>query len=187
MIPRYYVRIGNDVRGPVDEGTVAAWIAQGMRNAQVCPEGGQVYVPMEQTPLARFMGTPPAAGKPIFVKAAGIGTVVVVAGFSIGGNLLRAANHEMAAEKKEMTLALPTPGASGVLHSGKPITLCAVPKHSGWGWPCRSGGRTVAEGAPVQLMKAEVSAMEGVCRYWVTGGPDQGAAGDAPCALFVAR
>jgi hypothetical protein len=185
--PRYFVRVGADVRGPVDEATLAQWLAHGMRGAEVCVEGGSEFVPVERTPFARY-AAPPGPGARFGGRAAkqtGAGAAVIVMSVLLGsGPLMRACNHRMDGQKKELQAALPIPGSTGVLRNGGPMALCAQTKH-GWGTPC-SNGKSVTQGSRAQVMKAEVFQMESTCRYWVLDGPDANAAGDGKCAWFTA-
>lgn len=178
----YYVRVGTDVCGPVDEPTIAQWLAQGLARrgpVEVCPEGGSSYVPVAQTPFARFLPPPPGG----VGKKLGVGTVIAIILFSLFGRTMRVCNETTEHDRKQMEAALPPVGAQGTLHRDGALKLCEQEKY-GWGWPCGKG-RIVADKSRVKIMKTGVFQMESLCRYWVQGGPDDGAAGDAPCAWFT--
>ncbi len=181
---RYFVRVGADVRGPVDEATIAHWLQAGMKEAEVCIEGGTEFVPLARTPLAKHMLV--AKNRFLTVTRGGaISAVILLAVFRIAGRGIHGCESDTKEKKAAMTAALPPVGAKGTLRREGALSLC--PDEKGfWGWPCRNG-RVVAEGSRVQIMKAEVQRMEAVCRYWVQDGADTGASGDAPCAWFKAQ
>jgi len=131
---------------------------------------------------------PPPTGRRV-ATGVGVGTVVAIILVSLLGPVLRGANRKMASDKRDIAASLPAVGSEGLLVRGDGTAmLCKVPEHAGfWGWPCRGEGRMIANGSRVRVMKAAVNAMEGVCRYWVKDGPDNGASGDAPCAWFHAE
>ncbi|MEA2750588.1 MAG: hypothetical protein QOI41_4731 [Myxococcales bacterium] len=183
---RYFVRVGADVRGPVDEATVAHWLAQGMRSAEICVEGGSEFVPVERTPFARYasQASPGAGFGGRAAKGAGAGTVVIMVLLLGSGRVMHACNRHIDGQKKEIQASLPVPGSKGVLRHDGPMELCPQTKF-GWGAPC-GHGKSIAQGSHAQVMKAEVFQMEGLCRYWVQDGPDAGAAGDGKCAWFTA-
>jgi hypothetical protein len=175
--PRYYVRVGQDVRGPVDEATVASWIAQGMRRAEVCPEGAAAFVPLEQTPLARYLSTKSKAGS----RLGGGAATAVALGLLL---LIRACNRQTDQKIAQIKASLPAVGSQGELRAEEPLRLCPPPQ-IGWAWPCdHKDEKVIAPGSRVQIMKTETSAAKGMCRYWVQGGPDDRFVGDGLCAWF---
>lgn len=180
MQPQYYVRVGHDVRGPVDERTVTQWLAGGMANAEICAVGGTAFVPVEQTPFAKHV---PGSGAHVLAKLGGIGGVIVIGIILGAGPILRGCNKRLDAENARTTATLPAVGATGTLHSDTPMKLCKDGKYA-WGWPCGGGDIPVAEGARAQIMKAGVFQQRALCRYWVQGGATD-VGGDAPCAWFV--
>lgn len=177
---QYYVRVGHDVRGPVDERTLVAWLSGGMRGAEICAVGGTTFVAVEQTPFAKHV---PGSGAHALAKIGGIGGVIVIAVLFGSGPILRGCNKRLDAENARAASTLPAVGATGALHSDTPMKLCKDGKYT-WGFPCGGGGTPVHEGARVQIMKAGVFQQRALCRYWVQGGATD-VAGDAPCAWFV--
>ncbi len=179
---RYWVRVGADVRGPVDETTIAGWLAHGMRGAEVCVEGTNAFFPIEQTPLAQYVpGANGGMGKRF---AGGGGIIVALIVVSLLGRGMNVCNRGLDERKKQAATTLPAVGTKGVLHAGgKEMFLCPQEKY-GFGWPCRKG-TVVSDRSPVQVMKTEADALESKCRYWVQGGPQDGVAGDAPCDWFT--
>ena len=173
--PRYYVRVGYDVRGPVDEATIAVWIKQGMWNAEVCVEGAGGFVPIAQTPFARHLPGAHNSG----LRAGVVGSVALVV-LVVLLSALRVVGREGIRKKGEANASLPTVGVQGTLASDSPLALCPAGT-AYFGWPCREK-KIVAQGSHVQLMKAGLHGTDAVCRYWVQGGPDDRYVGDAPCA-----
>ena len=178
---RYYVRVGADVRGPVDEYVVAGWIAQGMRNADVCVEGAPAFVPLGQTHLARYLhaysSPPPPSTSPWTKWRIGAGLILPIV--LIGVRLLPLM---LPHDKKELAATLPTVGVQGTLEGSAPLGLCTAGTNF-WTWPCRTK-KSIEPGTHVQLMKAEVKGSNALCRYWIQGGPDDRFVGDGPCALL---
>jgi hypothetical protein len=182
-LPRYWVRVGTDVRGPVDEPTIAAWIAQGMLRAEICAEGGAAYVALEHTPFARYLPVAETSRHGIAKKS---GAIAVVALLLLFGRAARVCNQQTHASVAQIEASLPAVGAQGeLLRADGPLRLCPAGSGALWGWPCGSGkSRTIAPGSRVQIAKVGVFQVEGLCRYWVQGGPDDRFVGDAPCAWF---
>ena len=118
----------------------------------------------------------------------GIGTALVLVGFSVLGVVVRIANrhtHDTIAQKQA---ALPSVGSQGTLaHAPVDARLCAVdPSRGGFTrYPCGKSGTAIAPSSKVRVMKATMNGTDAVCRYWVQGGPNDNASGDAPCEWFV--
>jgi hypothetical protein len=176
MLSRYYVRIGREVRGPVDEASIASWVARGkgIAGAEVCAESTGGYVPLERSIFASRI---PSSSAAPFGNARAYGIPIIVA-MSVCARLCV---RELENDKAQAKVALPAVGAHGVLgRADGAIGLCPE-AGANWGWPCTSP-RKVAQGAHVEVMKAGIFQSKGVCRYWVQGGLDDRTVGDAPCA-----
>jgi len=189
--PRWYVRVGGDVRGPVDEPTIVQWLAQGMRGAEVCLEGGAAFMPIEHTPLARYLGASrpsPSRWSARSTTGAGVGTAIVIAMFVMLGRGARVCNGHLRQTEAELRASLPAVGAHGELHrTDGVLSLCRAPADPAlanlMSWPCgKRDGVVVEEGSHVEVMKTEARGTSATCRYWVQGGPNDRFVGDAPCA-----
>ena len=129
---------------------------------------------------------PPPHGRRV-ATGIGVSTVVAIVFFSLLGPVLRGCNRKMATDKKELAATLPAVGSEGTLaKAGATARLCPAEKFT-FGWPCSDGRASRVDPASrVRVMKTGVHQMEALCRYWVQGGPQTGASGDAPCEWFVA-
>jgi len=79
---RWYVQRHGQTVGPVDDSQVAQWVRQGMTDAWICPEGGQQWVPIAQTPFMR-----PAAKTPSKINKLGVGCAALAI-LILGASLL---------------------------------------------------------------------------------------------------
>jgi hypothetical protein len=118
----------------------------------------------------------------------GVGGAIVVIAISVLGTCARIHNRKLDKDKSAIQADLPKVGAEGTLEKAPARAELCPPGKTMTGWPCSSGKATiVAPSSHVRVMKAEIHQMEGVCRYWVKGGPQDNASGDAPCEWFVAQ
>lgn len=139
---------------------------------------------MHQPPYPPYPPPPPEQ-PPRFLRF-GVGGAVVIILISVVGTFARIHNERTAEEIETKKAALPTVGSQGTLKGSSPA-LCPVPKiASSFGWPCGSERRTsLAPSSKVRVMKAGMFGRDALCRYWVQGGPQDNASGDAPCEWFA--
>lgn len=117
-----------------------------------------------------------------------VGTAVALVAFSVLGVVMRVVSARSRETKAAKQASLPAVSSEGTLaHAPPDAALCRAERFN-FGWPCGSGSATrVAPSSHVRVMKAGVERGDALCRYWVQGGPNDNASGDAPCEWFVAQ